>query len=1039
MFALDQYENISSVPHKRERKSKESPSLDVPYVQFVLYRMNMMTSKKIATAVFFFAGISQITAVITFDKMSPVRILENSPENTEIAIASGSGRAYRIRNTPVPFQIDAISGVITTTRSFDFEDATPNRYELTVSTSGGLLVTEDSAPLIVIIEDVNEPPVCASQFMQKQDKKSIDENFPMFNPIYQVPAKDSDSGDKLKYSVQSQSSGPTPNGWFFDVDGGIGFVFRNSSTPLDFDAGYQEFRLILRATDKGDLFCEGGLIIHINDLNDEEPIFEKIENDTIYVHENTLVGSIIEVFRATDRDANDHITYSFPRTSLMFNISSGTGALTLNKPLDYDDPDVHKAFTIIILATDGVHITPYPVTVVVLDEDEPPVCDPAISTGTGITLMVPETFPILTTLYTVLAKDPDENDSVKFEISSSSLKSDIFFVLNEDTGIISTTDQPLDYESDTKKFVISIMVRNVKSNPMSCTGLITISLQNENDELPVYKDLPSNPIEIPENLPSGTVILKVQATDRDVGDSVHYEFATAYPGYFIDEDSGEIKIAYPLDYEDPTVVYEQLLIVNAFDNDRVHISVAEITVRLTDVNDNYPQCDGYPNMIEVAETTPINTQLLQINCMDKDKDKTNNVLQYKMKPLDDFSANKFNLTNNIITTGPKGLDYDNVEFAGMQFKHTLLIEVSDSGTPSLTSTVTVIVRVTRVNEFRPDPVPNMFRVAENCPLDTLVGKVTFTDADWPFNNIKFTFAGGDYGNPPKFYIEPNTGIIKVRGSLDFEEKNMYTIMVQAMDLNNDLEPDPKNQLRNFTDVIILILNVNDEPPVCSPDVYEEIIYSTRKLSVVQLLCSDKDSPDSQLNYAIVSENKANRFWLKRNPLDNSPPSIESRENFQYNVFEGIQDPTVFQLLIEVTDELGGNKALQLSTTATVIIHVVPWTTTIPTTTTKATTTKFTTAVLIRSSYVWRPDGWFPAIITITAALFLLCLYALAWGLLKETSKQDSTNNNNYSNENPNFLPGNPTASNFFDGRAVDPVSGKHFLFNSNTGETKWIS
>lgn len=63
----------------------------------------------------------------------------------------------------------------------------------------------------------------------------------------------------------------------------------------------------------------------------------------------------------------------------------------------------------------------------------------------------------------------------------------------------------------------------------------------------------------------------------------------------------------------------------------------------------------------------------------------------------------------------------------------------------------------------------------------------------------------------------------------------------------------------------------------------------------------------------------------------------SMQNFQYNVFEGIEDPTLFQLLIKVTDELGGNKALQLSTTATVIIHVVPWTTTIPTTTQKATT------------------------------------------------------------------------------------------------------
>lgn len=37
----------------------------------------------------------------------------------------------------------------------------------------------------------------------------------------------------------------------------------------------------------------------------------------------------------------------------------------------------------------------------------------------------------------------------------------------------------------------------------------------------------------------------------------------------------------------------------------------------------------------------------------------------------------------------------------------------------------------------------------------------------------------------------------------------------------------------------------------------------------------------------------------------------------------------FQLLIEVTDELGENAASQLTATATVIIRVLPWTTAQP--------------------------------------------------------------------------------------------------------------
>ncbi|XP_069621251.1 cadherin-related family member 4-like [Ranitomeya imitator] len=1026
-----------------------------------------MASKGIFTALFLFASICPVIAV-TFDKETPVRLPEGKTENQEIAKASGAGRVFRIDDPSVPFRIDQNTGVITATRHFDFEDPSPNFYEFQVSSTNRLLGGSDSTVFTVIIENVIEPPICGLEFQAKRESRVIDENFAMFTPIYQVPAKNEDGKDDLTFAVESETSGPTQNGLFFDVDKRTGLVFRNTSEPLDYDAGYEEFRLLISATAPSGLSCEGGLVIYIKDLNDEAPKFVKIENDTIYVPENTLIGSILEVFEAIDRDAGSRITYAFPVETNLFKMNEVSGALTLLQPMDYDHPDNHTAYSLVVTVSDGVHTDMYPFHIVIENVDEPPECDPAFSTGTGIILAVPETFPILTKLYTVLAKDPDEGDDVIFEVTHASPLFDVFFVLNSNTGVISTTDKHLNYESDPKKVVISIKVRNVKPNPMFCTGLITITLQNENDEEPVYQNLPNKPIDIPENLPPGSIVLKLQATDRDIGDNVHYEFFTTYPGLFIDEDSGEIKIAYVLDYEDPNIVHEQRLIVHAFDNDRVHITAAELTVRLIDVNDNYPQCEGYPNMIQVAETTAINSPLLQIVCVDKDIEEPNNVLSYKMNPLDEFSAKKFTLIGNTIISGPMALDYDDVEFAGMQFRHILLIDVSDSGTPSLTSTVTVIVRVTRVNEFYPNSSTNVFNVFENSPVDSLVGRAKFTDIDWPFDNIKFTFAGGDYGSPPKFYIEPDTGIIKVRDTLDFEKKNKYSITVQAVDLNNDIEADPLKQKKNSELVTINIINVNDEAPVCSPAYYEKIIYSTRKTPVLNLQCSDKDSPDHQLSYTIISENKANRFTLEMD--DEGFPTIISTQNFQYNVFDGIQDPTVFQLLIEVTDERGGNRALQLSTTATVIIHVVPWTTTIRAETLEPTSMQVTTAVLVRTSYFWHPDNWFPAVITITAALFLLCLYALAWGTLKDVpqyskffptcqknqqpkplnfSNNNLTNptinnqnvpiNNSQSNENPNFLPQYPTAPGIFDGRAVDPVSGSHFLFNSSTGQTQWVT
>lgn len=70
-----------------------------------------------------------------------------------------------------------------------------------------------------------------------------------------------------------------------------------------------------------------------------------------------------------------------------------------------------------------------------------------------------------------------------------------------------------------------------------------------------------------------------------------------------------------------------------------------------------------------------------------------------------------------------------------------------------------------------------------------------------------------------------------------------------------------------------------------------------------------------------SGNTNNQFVLQR--LGVEPLSLATTKNFQYDVFQGIQEPMTFQLLIEVTDELGGNKASQLSATTIVIIHMFP--------------------------------------------------------------------------------------------------------------------
>uniref|UniRef100_A0A7M4FAA7 Cadherin domain-containing protein n=1 Tax=Crocodylus porosus TaxID=8502 RepID=A0A7M4FAA7_CROPO len=1016
--------------------------------------------------------ISKVFADLLFT-INPVNLNETIPAGTELSraydpVVVGRRNSYSIVGNSEEFSIDTGSGVIRNNKVFNFE-TDPKTYELIIESK--LFVHKERKRLVINIIDIPEETVCTDpQFVEGTAFAAIDENYPIFQSIYRVMATDEDiaNGERLTYSMETQSSMPAEGGNFFMVDSATGIVSRNSDEPLDFDAGYHSFHLVMRAADTTGHFCQGTLTVIVQDLNDERPEFVPFPLDSINVTENVPVGTIITRVNATDRDANSNIIYEFSTPQTVFCLDPNTGSIILLQPLDFDNPEKPKVYPLHLEAKDNgnSHTAFYTLVITVENVDDPPVCDPGFSTGTGISISVPETIPASAAVYTVLARDPDPGETLEFSLLHSSANTTTYFLLDPDNGMVyKTPESVLDYEMDHKHFQMVVAAKDKeKITPRSCTGTITINIQNVNDEAPLFVNMQGSPLNILENVPVGTTVLRLTAVDRDIGDKVHYEFVDIYRGFSINEDTGEITVAYPLDYEDPAVFHRTVLEVRACDGDRVHSTTATVPVLLEDVNDNPPICSQEIYVIKLPETVPLGSLLVTLKCEDRDGTAPNNLLTYNLI-LDELSNETFTLNTNEIKIGPKHLNYDSVAFAGAQFKHTLIVQVSDGGMPSQTNTVTIIVKVIPINELAPSASSNIFNVFENSKIDTLVGRVKITDQDWPFNNLKYIIAGGNVGVPPRFYLEPDTGVIKVLNALDSETNSQYFITVKAIDMNNDIEPDPIREKFTLADVTVNVLNVNDEPPVCSPPYFNTFIYSTVKTPFFQLNCSDKDSPPDQLSYSIAGGNTNNWFTLQR--LGNGSPSLVTTQNFQYEAFRGIQDTTAIQLLIEVTDELGGNKGSQLTTTATVIVHVIPWTTTQPSTSTNVTVTTITKTVLVRISRYWSPDNWLPAILTVTAILFLLNLYAMAWCFFKNVPrckrffppcftyqpspqlhaiekadkikrKMDLVDRPLKSNPSKALLPRNSSAPVIYDGRAIDAVTGKHYLFNSKTGETQWL-
>ncbi|XP_005377253.1 PREDICTED: protocadherin Fat 2 isoform X2 [Chinchilla lanigera] len=753
-------------------------------------------------------GFSHIGAEIQI-LINPVNLPENLLPGTQLSRAydkdvAGKADAYRFLNKTKDFVINASSGVITSTKVFNYE-TDPIRFLLIVDT-GGLV----RRVLTINIVDVPEPPDCTAdpQFSAGTAALEIDEDYPLFQSIYRVTATDEDlvHGDRLTYTLETQISGPQKGAKSFGVDAVNGIVSLKGEDTLDFDRGYHVFQLTLRVTDTAGLFCQGTIIIQIRNINDERPQFEAFPLDSINVTEKTPIGEIVARLRAIDRD-EDSITYAFKTQQEMFGLDPSTGIITLLQPLNLDNPNNSRTYSLEIEAKDsGNNTSTYTFTVLVESVDDPIFCDSSFLAG--VSLSVREDVPGAAFIYRILSRDPNPGQEVEFLILNSSSNATAYFALDPWNGVISKTIEPLlDYETNPKVFQLVIAVRSRGKRPVqSCIGTVTVHIQNVNDESPVVTSTPDAPIHIYENVPVGTKLVTLTATDKDREDLVHYELIGTHKEFSINEDSGEVSTAYPLDYEDVGTPKSWVLRVRAYDNQRAHSTTGTFTVILQDVNDNPPRCSRDIYTIELAENIPVETLLVSLACADKDGTFPSNNITYHLI-TDPFSNETFTLTNNELKVGPKHLDSDNAAFVGMHFKYTLFVKVSDGGSPVLSTIITVIVRVIRINEMTPTGTTSAFTfsILENRPVDTLVGKLTFTDADWPFNNLKYTIVGGHLGTPPKFYLEPYTGMIKLLDSLDRETESQYKIVVRITDLDNDAVPDPLSQRTATAQVTVNIL------------------------------------------------------------------------------------------------------------------------------------------------------------------------------------------------------------------------------------------
>ncbi|XP_072254223.1 protocadherin gamma-C5-like, partial [Pyxicephalus adspersus] len=216
--------------------------------------------------------------------------------------------------------------------------------------------------------------------------------------------------------------------------------------------------------------------------------------------------------------------------------------------------------------------------------------------------------------------------------------------------------------------------------PRSGSTQIIIIVLDINDNAPVF-DQGSYKVELIENLPPKTVVIKLNATDLDEGanSEILYSFDdhtlnSAKEIFNLNEITGEIFMKGTVDFEVATM-YE--LFVKAVDKGSPTLEGrCVVKVEVQDMNDNVPEIIFTSKNNKVPENAPLGTVVGFITVRDRDFG-TNGEINLKIPANLPFKCQPTSNRYTLVTSGH--LDREKVS------QYTITLIASDLGSPPLSS------------------------------------------------------------------------------------------------------------------------------------------------------------------------------------------------------------------------------------------------------------------------------------------------------------------------------------------------------------------
>ncbi|CAO2593793.1 Protocadherin alpha-C2 [Lemmus lemmus] len=442
------------------------------------------------------------------------------------------------------------------------------------------------------------------------------------------------------------------------------------------------------------------------------------------------------------------------------------------------------------------------------------------------------------------------------------------------------------------------------------TVQLWIRVLDVNDNDPEFDHLEYK-VRIMENAANETLVIKLNATDKDEGvnGQLEYSLMSIKPSvgyaFYIDPSSGEVRTKGQLDYEE-NKLYE--IPVEAVDKGNIPMTGhCTLLVDVLDVNDNAPEVTITSLSLPVREDAQPSTVIALVSVSDRDSGDNGRVTCSLTSHVPFKLMSTFKNYYSLVLDS--ALDRERVA------AYNITVTATDGGIPPLTSQKTLQIEISDINDNPPSFLKDSYSIyiQENNLPGVLLCTVQATDPDQK-ENAEVTYSLLDreiQGLPVTSYVSINSasGSLYAVNSFDYEKFREFFVTVEAQDKG-------RPPLSSTVTANVYVVDVNDHAP--------HILYPTSTNSSAAIEMVPRTAPAGYLVTKVIAmdSDSGQNAWLFYHLVPTSDSDLFKVElhtgEIRITRKIGDESGTTFNLTVVVRD----NGEPPLSATVAITVAVV---------------------------------------------------------------------------------------------------------------------